>query len=194
MGIPLYVIFCFSIAAFNIFSLNFIFVRLINMCLGVFLLGFTLYGTLRFLDLGDYFLSHIREFFHYNLFEYFLRPFRFLFFFWDLYNSNIGVFSVVPEVSEIVFNSFHSFCFILLLGSYFHHSASVILLLIPSSVVFISVIVLFISVYLFFNSSRSLLNIYFLHSVSEILDHLYYHYSELFFREVAYFVFIYLVL
>ena len=122
MGIPLYVIFCFFLAAFNIFSLNLIFVSLINMCLGVFLLGFILYGTLRFLDLGDYFLSHVREVFNYSLFEYFLRCFLFLFFFWDPYNSNVGVFSVVPEVSETVFNSFHSFFFILLLSSYFHHS------------------------------------------------------------------------
>ena len=35
MGIPLYVIFCFSLAAFNIFSLYFIFVSLINMCLSM---------------------------------------------------------------------------------------------------------------------------------------------------------------
>ena len=35
MGIPLYVNFCFSLAAFNIFSLNLIFVRLINMTLTV---------------------------------------------------------------------------------------------------------------------------------------------------------------
>ena len=46
MGIPLYVIFCFSLAAFNIFSLNLIFVSWINMYLGVFFLGFILYGTL----------------------------------------------------------------------------------------------------------------------------------------------------
>ena len=46
MGIPLYVICCFSLAAFNIFSLYLIFDSLINMCLGVFLLGFILYGTL----------------------------------------------------------------------------------------------------------------------------------------------------
>ena len=46
MGIPLYVICCFSLAAFNIFSLNLIFDSLSNMCLGVFLLGFILYGTL----------------------------------------------------------------------------------------------------------------------------------------------------
>ena len=63
MGIPLYVIFCFSLAAFNIFCLYLIFDSLINMCLGVFLLGFILCGTLCFLDLIDYFLSHIREVF-----------------------------------------------------------------------------------------------------------------------------------
>ena len=46
MGIPLYVICCFSLAAFNIFSLYLIFDSLINMCLGMFLLGLILYGTL----------------------------------------------------------------------------------------------------------------------------------------------------
>ena len=46
MGIPLYVICCFSLVAFNIFSLYLILDSLINMCLGVFLLGFILYGTL----------------------------------------------------------------------------------------------------------------------------------------------------
>ena len=46
MGIPLHVVFYFFFAAFNIFSLNLIFVSLINMCLGVFLLGFILYGAL----------------------------------------------------------------------------------------------------------------------------------------------------
>ena len=45
VGIPLYVICCFSLAAFNIFSLYLIFYSSINMCLGVFLLGFTLHGT-----------------------------------------------------------------------------------------------------------------------------------------------------
>ena len=48
MGIPLCVIFCFFLAAFNICSLCLIFVNLINMCLGVFHLGFILFGTLWF--------------------------------------------------------------------------------------------------------------------------------------------------
>ena len=36
-------------------------------------------------------------------------PFLFLVFFWDTYDSNVGVFNIVPEVSEIVFISFNSF-------------------------------------------------------------------------------------
>ena len=121
MGIPLYVICCFSLAAFSIFILYLIFDSLIDMCLGVFLLGFILYGTLHFLDLIDYFLSRIREVFKYNLFKYFLIPFLFLFFFWDPYNSNVGAFNVLPEVSETILNSFHSFFFFLLCGGYFHY-------------------------------------------------------------------------
>ena len=120
MGIPLYVICCFSLAAFNIFSLYLIFDSLINMCLGMFLLIFILCGTLCFLDLIDYFLSHSREVFNDNLLKYFLSPFLFLFF-WDPYNSNVGAFNVVLGVSETVLNSFHSFFFILLCGSYFQY-------------------------------------------------------------------------
>ena len=51
MGFPVYVTCCFSLAAFNILSLCLVLVSLISMCvgvfLGVFLLGFTMYGTLR---------------------------------------------------------------------------------------------------------------------------------------------------
>ena len=46
MGFPLYVTCCFSLAAFDILSLCLVFVHLISMCLGVFLLGFILCGTL----------------------------------------------------------------------------------------------------------------------------------------------------
>ena len=45
-GFPCILFLCVSLAAFNIFSLNLIFVSLINMCLGAFLLGFILYRTL----------------------------------------------------------------------------------------------------------------------------------------------------
>ena len=46
MGFPLYVTCCFSLAVFNILSLCLVFVSLISMCLGMFLRGFILYGTL----------------------------------------------------------------------------------------------------------------------------------------------------
>ena len=115
----------------------------------------------------------------------------FVFFFWDPYHLNVGAFNVVPEVSEtvsILFILFSLLCSavvfstILSYRSLIRSSASVILLLIPSREFFISFIVFFIIVYLLFSSSRSLLNIflYFLHSISKILDHLYYHYSEFF--------------
>ena len=45
MGIPLCIC-CFFLAAFNICSLCLIFVNLINMCFGVFHLGFIMFGTL----------------------------------------------------------------------------------------------------------------------------------------------------
>ena len=85
---------------------------------------YPVWDSLHFLDLIDYFLSHIREVFNYNLLKYFLSPFLFLFFFWDHYNSNVAAFNVVPEVSESVLNSFHTFLFILLCGSYFHYFIS----------------------------------------------------------------------
>ena len=77
MGFPSYVIYCFSLAAFNILSLGLVFVSLI-MCLGVFLLGFILYGTLCLLDLINYFLFHVGEIFNCNFFKNFLIPFLFL--------------------------------------------------------------------------------------------------------------------
>ena len=35
---------------------------------------------------------------------------------------NVGVFNIVPGVSEAILNSFHSFSFIMLYSHYFHHS------------------------------------------------------------------------
>ena len=84
-------------------SLCLIFVNLINMCLGVFHLGFTLFGTLGFLDLGGYFLLHFREVFSYYHLKYFLMAFLFVFFFWDSCDSNVGAFDIVSDVSEVVF-------------------------------------------------------------------------------------------
>ena len=68
MGVPLYVICCSFLHAFNILSLSLIFAILITMCLGVVLFGLILFRTLYFLDLDVCFLSQVREVFsHYYL-------------------------------------------------------------------------------------------------------------------------------
>ena len=123
MGIPLCVICCFSLAAFNICSLCLIFVSLINMYLGVFHLGFILVGTLwvSWTWVTDYFPPHLRKVFNYYLLKCFLMLFLFVFF-WDTSESNVGVFNIVPEVSEVVFISLIFFNFFPLCFSYFQHS------------------------------------------------------------------------
>ena len=86
----------FSLAAFNICSLCLIFVNLINMCLwGVSPWVYSVWDSLGFLDLGDYFLSQFREVFNYYLLKDFLMVFLFIFFFWDSCISNVGAFSIV---------------------------------------------------------------------------------------------------
>ena len=109
---------------------------------------YPVWDSLCFQDLINYFLSRIREVFNYNLSKYFLSPFLFLFFFWDPYNLNVGVFNVVPEVSEtvsVLFILFSFFCSAVVIStilssrSLIHSSASVILLLIPSREFLISI-------------------------------------------------------
>ena len=116
MGIPLCVICCFSLAAFNICSLCLIFDNLINMCLQVFCLRFIQFGTLwvswTWVSIS---FPIFGEVFKYYLLKYFLMVFLFVFFFWDTYDSNVGAFNIVPEVSEVVLISFNSFFFFLLL-------------------------------------------------------------------------------
>ena len=70
------------------------------------------WDSLGLLDLGDYFLPHLREVFNYYLLKYFLMVFLFVFF-WDSYDSNVGAFNIVLEVSEIVLISFYLFFFFL---------------------------------------------------------------------------------
>ena len=83
---------------------------------------YPVWDSLGFLDLGGYFLPHFREVFNYYLLKYFLMAFLFIFFFWDSYDSNVGVFNIVPEVSEVVLISFNSFFFFPLCFIYFYHS------------------------------------------------------------------------
>ena len=110
MGFPLYVT-CFSFAAFNILSLCFVFVSLISMYLGMFLLGrlYPSWDSLCLLDLIDSFLFHVGEIFNYDLFKKFLIPFLLLFLFWDPYNSKVHVFDTVSEVSDTILSFFFFF-------------------------------------------------------------------------------------
>ena len=71
---------------------------------------YPVWDSLGFLDLGGYFLPLFRDVFNYYLLKYFLMVFLFVFF-WDSYDSNVGVFNIVPDVSEIVLISFNSFFF-----------------------------------------------------------------------------------
>ena len=152
---------------FEYHSLCLVFVSLISMYLGMFLLGSVLYGTLSFLDLIDYFLSHVRDIFNYNLFKDFL-----ICLFFSFSSAGTPIIQLLVRLlmsqrslrlSSVLFILFTLLCssevisIILSYRSLVHSSISDILLLIASRLFFISAIVLFVSVYFFFNSSKSLL-------------------------------------
>ena len=152
MGIPLCVICCFSLAAFNICSLCLIFVNLINMRLEVFHLGFILFGTLwvswTWVIISFPILEKLSTIISSRIF---FMVFLFVFFFWDSYDSNVWAFHIVLEVSETVLISFNSFFLsdsfistILSSISLILSSASNILLFFASRVFLISFIALFI--------------------------------------------------
>ena len=124
--------------------------------------------------------------------------FLLVFFFWDPYDSNVVVFTIVLEVSEIVFISVNLFFFYPLGFFYFYHSifkfANAIFCLCYSTICCLqSFLISFIAFSLYidsFISSRSLLNISCIFSIlvsslficnslffSKSLDNLYYHYS-----------------
>ena len=151
MGIPLCIIFCFPllllICTLCVWS-SFIWLVCI---LGCFALGLSCRDSLGFLDLGGYFLPRFREVLNYYLLKYFLMAFLFFFFFWDSCDLNVGAFNIVSEVSAVILIYFNSFFFSasfistnLSSNSLILSSASVILLLVPSRVLLISVIALFI--------------------------------------------------
>ena len=167
MGIPLCITCCFSLAAFNICSLCLIFINLINMYLGVFHLGFILFGTLwvswtwvaiSFPILGtfstiisssifswSFFLSSsgtpmIQMLGHLTLSQSSLRLSSFLLLLSPLTASFIS--TILSSTS-------------LILSSPSVITASVIQLSVPSRVSLISVIALFSIDWLFFISSRS---------------------------------------
>ena len=134
------------------------------MCFGIFLLGLILYGTpcaswtwltISFSMLGKFSTLISSKIFSYH------------FFFYSSSGTHIMQMLVCLIVSQrslrlfsVPFILFTLFCSsevisTILSSSWLIHSASDILLLIPSRVFLISVIVLFVSAHLFFNSSRS---------------------------------------
>ena len=186
MGFPLYDICCFYLAIFNIVSLCLISVSLISTCLDVFLLEFILSAHLGL----DYFLSHAGDIFNYNLFKNFLIHFVLLCSGTPVIWMSVCLilFQKSLRLSSVLFIHFNLFCSSEVIStklsssSLICSSASDILLLISSRVFFISVIVLSLYVY-----SLILLDLvnwfkHFLHYVFKVFDHLYYHYSEFFFR------------
>ena len=111
MGIPLCFIHCFPLAAFNICSLYLIFVNLINTCLGVFCLGFILFGTLwvslTFVAIFFRILGKCSTIISSSIFMAFLFVF-----FLESYDSNAGMIHIIPEVVEVVLIYFNSFFFL----------------------------------------------------------------------------------
>ena len=75
MGVPLYVIWCFSSVDFNIISVfNFCqFHYLVSQCVPPWV--YPAWDSLHFLDLVDHFLSHVREIFSYFSSDIFSSPF-----------------------------------------------------------------------------------------------------------------------
>ena len=179
MGIPLCVICCFSLAAFHICSLCLIFVNLITMCLGVFRLGFILFGTLwiswTWVAISFPILRKLSTIISSSIFScsFFLcssgTPMI-----WMLGRLTLSQRSLrLSSFLLILFSFFLSVSFIytiLSCTSLILSSASIILLLVPSRVLLISVIALFIIDWLFF-FSRSLLNI--LHIFSILVSRVY---------------------
>ena len=163
MGFPSYITYCFSLAAFNILSLCLIFVSLISMCLWcVSPWIYPLCASWTWLTTSFSMLGKISTVISSKIFSY---PFFF---------SSSGTPIILMLVclilsqrslrlSSVLFILFTLFCSskvistILSSSSLIRSSTSDILLLIPARVFLISVIVLFVSVCLFFNSSRSLL-------------------------------------
>ena len=122
MGITLCVICCFSLSAFNIYSLCLIFINLINVCLGVHHLGFILFGILwvswTWVAISFPILGKVSAIISSSVFSW---P-SFCLCLLGLYDLNVGMFNIVSEVSEVVLISFNSFFFFPLCIIYFYHS------------------------------------------------------------------------
>ena len=131
------------------------------------------------------------------LFEYFLGSFLSLFSFWDPYNANAGVFTVVPEASQSGIHCFHSFFYILFCGSDFHHAVLQVTYLFfclsysaPDSFSCMAHLCWFFRSYRSLVNISSIFSILFLRSYDLYYHYLHYHYSEFFYWKVAYLCFI----
>jgi len=146
MGVPLYVICCFTLVGFNILSLSLIFVSLITMRLSMFLLGFILPRTLcaswTWLTISFLMLGKFSAIFSSNIFSgplSLLSRFPIMLMFMSLMLSLRSF-----RLSSFLLILFSIFCsaaviYTILSSRSFICPASVILLLIPFSVLFISV-------------------------------------------------------
>ena len=110
---------------------------------------YPVWDSLGFLDLRDYFLPHFREVFNCYLLKYFLMVFLFVFLMIRILGHLIlSQRSRRLSSYHLIRFSFFPLCFIYFYHSIFYltilSSASVILLLVPSRVFFISFIALFI--------------------------------------------------
>ena len=165
---------------------------LVSMCLGMFLLGFILYGTLcaswTWLTISSSMLGKCSTIISSRIFSYPL-----------FFSSSFGtpiiqmlVHLILSQrflrLSSVLFILFTLFCSseviptIFSSSSLIHSSALDILLLIPSRVFLISVIVcLCMFIFSFFLVFVNWF-LYFLHFVFKVFEHLYYHFSEFFFR------------
>ena len=139
MGIPLCVICCFSLAAFNICSLCLIFVNLINMCLGVFHLGFILLGTLwaswTWVIISSLMLGKISTIISSSIFSWsFFLPSSS----WTPIIQMLGHLTLSQRslrLTSFLLIRFSFFlCYIYFYHSIFHLTYPIILLLVPSSV------------------------------------------------------------
>ena len=100
------------------------FVSLITMFLGVFHLEFILFGIVwvsltGWSSISSPILGKLSTIISSSIFS--CPPPFFVLLFWDTYDSNVGTFNIVPEVSKLVLISFYSFFFSLLCFIYFHH-------------------------------------------------------------------------
>ena len=108
MGVPVYVICCFSLGAFN--NLPFIFCHFdycVSWCVSPWV--YPAWDSLCFLDSVDYFLSHVKELFSHYHFQYFLGSFPSLFSFWYSYNVNVVWLMLFQRFSEAIFIFFSLF-------------------------------------------------------------------------------------